>query len=352
MGAKTGLAADAASSTRNIRVGVDDGRWGIKVQAEDGGSAIVPSVIASGHHFVSANGGGDRSCYRVRTEQGGTLDYTVGADGINTRFAGFDVSDVNAVLLHHALIEAGLGGKKVDIVTGMPLCDYFIGNVVNQRHIDAKIANLKNAVVTNMDDGVVCAVIDRVAVTCEGVCAGIDLMMDAEGNVCEKHLGLFEDGYVGIIDIGGKTTDMACLKREKSGALAIVHGYSGSESIGTLSLIDALAVRLPAALGISGLPVEKVESAIRSGVVRHFGKSFDVTEIVDEEKLILAKTVMAAARRKMGADGGHLGAVVLVGGGSLALKEQIQRVYPEVLLADDPQNANARGMLKTAMYLL
>lgn len=345
-------AVEVASSTGNIRVGVDDGRWGIKVQAEDGSHAIVPSVIASGHQFGSANGGGDRSCYRVRTEQGGVLDYTVGVDGINTRFPGFDVSDVNAVLLHHALIEAGLGGKKVDIVTGMPLCDYFIGNVVNKRHIDAKIANLKSALVTNMDESVACAVIDRVAVTCEGVCAGIDLMMDAEGNVSDKHLGLFDDGYVGIIDIGGKTTDMACLKRERSGELAIVHGYSGSEEIGTLSLIDALVRRLPVVVGVGGLPVDKVEAAIRTNEVRHFGKRYDVTEVVDEEKLILAKNVMAAARRKMGADGGHLGAVVLVGGGSLALKEQIQRVYPEVLLADDPQNANARGMLKTAMYLL
>ena len=106
-------------------VGVDDGFFSIKIFTGDK-SFSIPSRAAKGITLVDT---GDSDSGFIFNTEGST--YTVdpnvpGALDTRTLTTEYALSDVNRVLVHAALAAAGLGGEDCEIVTGLPVSNYYL----------------------------------------------------------------------------------------------------------------------------------------------------------------------------------------------------------------------------------
>ncbi|ANN80827.1 ParM/StbA family protein [Bordetella flabilis] len=323
-------------------VGVDDGHYAIKVVLENGTTFSVPSRGRAGRHMISWQSD-EAGLYK--TEEG--HDFTVhehleGTD--DTRFADYPRSPLNRVLVHHALRKAGLSGKDVSIATGLPVSYYYLADGQrNDALIHAKQENLRKKVSSG---GQPMANIVKNVVTTEAIAAYFDQLIDMDGSPSEQFETL-NDSVVGVIDIGGKTTDCAVIF---PGGQQVNTERSGSNDVGVLSLYSAIESRLRSQFDLDNVPPRIIEHAIKTGTVKLSGQVEDVRELLVREKENLAEQIMAGVRTKIGS-GKDLDSVLFVGGGAIVMEDQLKKYFPHHRFAKQPEFANARGMFKIAKYV-
>lgn len=333
-----------SGKSKDIFIGVDDGHYAIKIVTDSGETFSVPSRGAIGRHLITLKGDDEGIFYD--TEEGQT--YTVSEflpKFEDTRFLEYPRSQLNRVLVHDALRRAGFAGANVRITTGLPVSYYYLPNGErNQALIDAKVSNLRKRVTCG--DLKLANIVEN-TVTTEAVASFVDQLMDIDGTPSADYEELSQVP-VGVIDVGGKTTDCAVLLP----GMMVDSSRSGSNDVGVLMLIEALSAKLRAHLDLdTSLPASAIERALRTGTVKIYGKEQSVKEIVDDEKERLADQIMSAVRTKVGS-GVDLDHVLFVGGGAIVLKEQLLKHYPHARVPDKPEFANARGMLKFAKHVV
>lgn len=325
-----------------IYVGVDDGHYAIKVVTETGATFSVPSRAQNGRHLISWQEGDDHGGF-YETEEG---SFTVNEHIQNyadTRFRDFPKSPLNRVLIHHALRIAGLGGKDVMIATGLPVSYYYLNRQKNESLIAAKIANLSKKVTCGK---LQLANIVRNVVTTEAIASYFDLLMDMSGSPTPEYSELGES-MVGVIDIGGKTTDCAVVL---PGGERVDAERSGSSDFGVLLLNDAVEARLRSLYDLDNVPPRMVETAIGEGIVKIAGEERNVNDMVLGEKERLAEQIMSVVRTKIGL-GKDLDFILFVGGGAIVMREQLTKHFPHCRFPERPEFANARGMFKIVKYI-
>ena len=325
--------------------GADDGHFGIKVVTDDGLQIYVPSRVANGAQVISIGDGDDGNMY----DAGDGQSYTVSEElpPIDTRFGDYGLSDINRVLVNHALIKAGLGGHQVRIVTGLPVSDYYVGNAQNADYIERKRKSLSDHHVTNRNPAIKCATIVGHSVVAEAIAAFFDLLIQMDGSFNPVIKDMIAQGPIGIVDIGGKTTDSAVII---NGGKGVDASRSGTAKLGALSLNDSVDARIKHQFSLDSLTPSRIEQAVMTGKLRIFKEERDVSGLVNEEKHTLASQIINEIKRKF-RDAADLEGVFFVGGGALLLRDQLADLYPHAQVVDDPQFANARGMLKIAKYL-
>ncbi len=111
--------------------------------------------------------------------------------------------------MYHALYRAGIGHEDITLVTELPISDYFIGNAKNRDLIDRKMNNLEKYPPRNMNENVNLPVIRKHHVLSAGIAAFFDLLLDFDGRENDDIQELIEDQPIAIVDIGGRTTDIA-----------------------------------------------------------------------------------------------------------------------------------------------
>jgi len=325
--------------------GVDDGHFGIKLVGDDFKQFYLPSRIAEGAQIVSLSGGDEDNVWD--TEEGVSYTVSESVSHIDTRFGTYAHSEVNRVLVLHALYQAGYAGQDVRMVSGLPIDDYLVGNKRNDDFIALKVDNLLKKTATNRNLSVKTPHIIGHSVSMEAVSAFYDLLYKQDGSIDAEFLELARSGKLAFIDIGGKTTDTAVVI---DGGKNIDKGRSGTSPIGALTLNQAIETRIKHELNVSQLSSQQIESAARTGTLRMFGAEHDVSKLVNAEKQVLANQIVAEAFRKVG-DGSDIERIHFLGGGSILLHDQLESIYPHAVFVEDPQFANARGMLKIAKYV-
>lgn len=327
-------------------VGVDDGHYGIKVVDESGRMCTVSSRAVSGKQLFSFHGQpSDDIDGSIYTSEEGAV-FTVSehlTKHEETRYRDYPVSAHNRALVHHGLRKAGFGGKSVSIATGLPVATYYLGGGPNEKMIAAKVENIGKGM--RCDSGE-CAQIVENMVTSEAIAAYFDQIIEMDGS----QSAVFDDFIqtsVGVIDIGGKTTDCAVIL---PGGRNVDTGRSGSGDVGVLMLNDDVEAKLRTEFGFDNLPTTLVERAIRTGVIRVAGKEESIKVFVDAAKEKLADAIMLSVRAKIGT-GKDLNEVLFVGGGSIVMRDQLVKHFPHARFPLHPEYANARGMLKIAKYV-
>jgi plasmid segregation protein ParM len=335
MGSKGSVDWDAI-----IPVGVDDGHARIKLVLPDGQTFVTASRGKQGRHLLSMDGGASVGLYSTDDGREYTVDQHL-SDFEDTRTEEYPHSTLNRVLVHHGLHLAGLAGKEVAIATGLPVAYFYLPDGSKKADlIDAKRLSLSRTVFRGEE----AVTVRRNVVTTEAIAAYIDQMVDMEGNDTPLSDELSQQ-TVGVIDIGGRTTDCAVVLPGSS----IEVKRSGSFDIGVLALNDIVSAHLRNKFRLSHLMAKAVEAAITTGQFKYFGKAEDVSAIVSGEKERLAQEILTAVRAKIGS-GGDLDRVLIVGGGSIVLREQLMEAFPHCLIPEQPEFANARGMLKALRY--
>lgn len=316
-------------------VGIDDGHCAVKVVTEDGRMLMVPSRAAGGAQADVAGA--------VYTTDDGLSVTADAGDPAERPGADFPLSPRNRVLVHHALRQAGFGGRRVRIATGLPLDGYYRDHAPDAARIGAKIDSLRRRV---RSDAGACAEIVANVVTSAAVAAYFDQIMDMDGNPTPACADA-RAGRVGVIDVGAGATNCAVIL---PGGTRLDTARSGAAGVGAGALHERVDAALRARFGFDEVPPALVDGAIDTGVIRVHGEDQGVHELVLDEKEALAGLIMQAVRARIGT-GKDLAWVLFCGGGAVPLRAQLARRYPHCRFPDHPRFAGARGMLKIAKYV-
>lgn len=324
-----------------IPVAIDDGHAEIKLALPDGRMIRIPSKARGGVQGVTAFGRRSEGSeidggYETEEQRFTVSDYV---DGEGTRFDDYPFSAINRVLIHHVLRVAGLGGKPVQIATGLPVSHFFQGSLPNMTNIERKSKSIAIPVRTLSGDA--CADIQSSIVVPEGVAAWVDYSLDNQGKVVAN-----SSRPAAVVDIGGRTTDCVTVLP----GYRIDHARSGTGNIGVLDLYEALRTRLCSKFSLNDIPQQALEEAVRTGSVFMWGKQIDVKEHVSEMKHEIGAQILREVSRRIGR-AAEMEKVLFVGGGAEVFG-QLKTAFPNADSPEHPQFANARGMLKFMMYVM
>jgi len=324
-----------------LAVGIDDGYAVTKVALATGQLLAIPSCGRIGGAHVTAVNGSESGITEYASE-GQRIAVGV-PDGDPTSFDEYPFSSLNRAIVQHALLAAGLSGRSLHAVSGLPVARFYHANGQRRDEVIArKIASLRISVETL--DGRPTASIACHDVIPEALAAWYDHVIVED----EAGVHLDEDAVkapLAIVDIGGRTTDFVVVSDEK-----IWHDSSGSITCGLLDLRAQIANAISAAYDLDALSDAGVDQALAHGTVRLFGECRDVTALVRDARQQLTLRIEQETRRRLGL-GAELERVLFVGGGSVVLADSIRDWFPNQTIAPHPAFANARGMLKYLRYV-
>lgn len=324
-----------------VEIGLDDGYAWTKVALPSGQVLAVASRACVGTAGITGAFDGASMVHEYETAG---RRYSVGpVDAESTRFDDYPYSNLNRVIVQHALQAAELDGSVVNVVSGLPVSTFFLPDGSRRdEQIARKVGNLLQEVVPC--DGRLAATIARHSVIPEALAAWYDFVIIEGGTgpeVAEERVR----HPVAVIDIGGRTTDFVVVQDR-----AILHRSSGSLRCGMLDLTERVRGALSARFALEVISDRIVDDALKSGAVRLFGIQHDVSALVATARDELVETLRDEARRHLGR-GAELEQVLFVGGGAVALAEQTSQWFPNQHVAPMPAFANARGMLKFQRYV-
>ncbi|WP_342051243.1 MULTISPECIES: ParM/StbA family protein [unclassified Cupriavidus] len=338
-----------------LPVGVDDGHFGIKVVAGPGRSFVMPARAWAGKLLTAQFNDGQVAGNVYETADGEFVTITandVAAPAVDTRSGDYPTSSVNRALVAHALVEAGVSGQQVSIVTGLPVDRFYLHGSKNIDLIEAKKSSLLRPLARPVgSDGLpALATVVEHAVISEAVAAFLDALLDFDGNEDPEFGEISEDYPVAVVDVGGKTTDIAVV-REGGGGL--YSEKSGTAEVGALYLYDQLDRRLREQFQLKEeVPFAYRKRAIETGSYMLWGKKHDVSQLVGEALDDFAVQVGHEVSKRL-KDASMFGRTLFVGGGARLLGSRRAQVFPGVpgegiWIPEEPEFANARGMYKAA----
>ena len=225
------------SATTPLSIGLDDGYAYTKIALPSGRVFAVPSRARFGAAGITAL---NQHHAPVREYITDGLRYTAGAvDGESTAFDDYPVSCLNRVIVQHALHEAGLSGKVVHAVSGLPVdCFYQADGVKRDAFINHKIDNLRK--VARGADDTSPAEIAFLDVIPEALAAWYDEVITETPEGVQLETERMQ-APIAIIDIGGRTTDYVVVAEQ-----AVIHRSSGSLRCGLLDVKQRIAEHLRA----------------------------------------------------------------------------------------------------------
>jgi plasmid segregation protein ParM len=331
-----------------VQVGLDDGYAVTKVALPDGRLVAIPSRARIGQSGITWIREAQQRIFEYDT--GGSL-YSVGAvDGEPTHFEGYPTSGLNRVIVQHALQQAGLNGRSIHMVSGLPVGAFYRNEgqrreqaIQHKRESLKMIVEPVSTLGTSQSAGLGASVAFHEVIP-EALAAWYDHVIVTT----EDGVTLDADRVsapVAIVDIGGRTTDYVVVQDQ-----GVVHGSSGSLERGMLNVKIQVANGIQTQFDVDRLGEQRLAQAVETHCLRLHGKEHDVTDLVRAAKRELVERLYAETRRHLGL-GVELDCVLFVGGGSAALAADIAHWFPNQRIADHAAFANARGMLKYLQFV-
>lgn len=333
-------------------IGVDDGHAEIKVYQEGKPPLKIPATVRTGG--VSKIALRDDADIREEVYQIDAGDlYTAGEHikrPIATSHDDYCFSEANRILVHHALRSFGLNWKNddVEICTGLPIKLFYSGTEVNQDMVREKIKNLLKNDVTpagRREDRI--TISKHIAVP-EGVGAWMDYTCSWKAS---EENGMYveiddeaQKTPMGIVDIGGRTTDIAVVDEE--GALDME--FSSTIDAGILSAVQHLKERIDIQKGTrNALNDDQARAALQTGHCLIWGETHEIKSIVSAVLDEVLEDIKGEVMRCLSSSGAQLSKILFVGGGAAAFGKKLKLWYPKNgMVVKDPEFANARGFQK------
>lgn len=337
-----------------VLVGCDDGHDTIKLaffDPDDVGKGIqyqaTPAKASMGANLINLDGSQGANSYRVDNILY-TISSMVTGDIVDTRSQGtqYPTSALNLVFVQDALMRAGLDGRKINLVTGLPVRDYYAKGTINQELIDAKKANLSRKDLVAMGSEIELSLIEDQRVACEALATVYDMVLNEDGSDNDEFYETAKNGPIGVADLGGKTLDL-CVAQTESDRIQVNMQRAQSFDVGMMEAMDTLELELKKKYGQGSIAPAVLQRAMVEGKIRRFGKDEDVSDLVKIAINAIAPKYISAIHSCIG-NGADLSHLTIVGGGSYLLFDHIKAHYPHAIRPEQPEFANARGMLKLA----
>ena len=170
----------------------------------------------------------------------------------------------------------------------------------------------------------------------------LSMALDDKGRIRANDLA---QGEVGIIDIGGKTTNLLSVRRLKE-----IGFRTTSISLGGWDAIRAMQDYI--ARNYPGLEYRDHELArfVRTGRIKYYGEEQDISEAVAEILSPMADQVASQASQLWNG-GARLDAILISGGGALLLGDYLAQHFRHGKVVDEPVHANAIGFYNLAQRM-
>lgn len=267
--------------------------------------------------------------------------YTVlpSGQGLDTRTPDYPLSPLNRVLVAHAVYgvyedsPVYLSGQY-GLVTGLPLREWQSMDVeLRKNKIQAKQHNLAEPV-TRVSNDWQRPVPSQQMVVPEAVAAYV------YGVESER---IRKGSDVAIIDVGGRTLDIAVITMNARNMPELDRGRSHSEDMGVLYIRDHVRQALLENLKVNQVKESIVDNVMQSGKSSIRGEVVDFRGIRDDACRAVAHKMENLIKKAIG-EALDLDKVCFVGGG-VNFVQSLSTIWPHAVMWDTPEYANASGML-------
>jgi len=221
------------------------------------------------------------------------------------------------------------------VVTGLPVAFYNDKSALRERMVGVHkvIRKGRHAQTFRIND---CRVIPQ------PFGALLAAALDDRGRVADHRLATES---VGVIDVGGKTTNLLSVKR-----LAEIGRETESVSIGAWDVVRAVRTFLTDRCPNLELRDHQVVEAIVARQVRYYSEPVDLKPVVNAALEPMANQVIAQTSQLWNG-GASLDAILVAGGGALLLGPYPKAHFRHLRIVTDPVFANAEGYWKLAQRL-
>ena len=224
-------------------------------------------------------------------------------------------------------------GPELRIVTGLPVAFYIEDKpLLQQRFLGDHTVNRKGRSSQRI----------RVA-----DCRVIPQPFGAVLNEALNNRGVIVDldlagGTVGVIDIGGKTTNLLSINR-----LAEVSKETISINLGAWDIVRAIRDHLSTHYPDRDLRDHQIIEAVINREMKYYGKPVDLTAAVNDTLQPMARQIIAQATQLWNGGAG-LDAILVSGGGAHLFGGAIKSHFRHARIVDNPVYANVSGYWKLA----
>jgi len=166
--------------------------------------------------------------------------------------------------------------------------------------------------------------------------------LDDRGRIRDQALAT---GAVGVVDVGGKTTNLLSVNR-----LAEINKETASISAGAWDVARAVRFYLDGTCPNLDLEDHEVMDAVLAGRVRYYGEPVNLEPTIEAALEPMAEKVIAEAGQLWNGAAG-LDVIMVTGGGALLLGPKICEHFPHARVVKEPLWANALGFWRFAQRL-
>ena len=224
---------------------------------------------------------------------------------------------------------------ELTIVTGLPIAFYSDKDALKDRILGEHL-------VTRKGRGAQRFKVTDARVIPQPFGALLSMALDDKGRVRDSDLAT---GSVGIVDVGGKTTNLLSAHR-----LAEVGRETTSVNVGAWDMVRAIRQYLAENCPNLELRDHQIIDAIVARKTKYYGDLVDIGSAVDAALEPMADQVIAQATQLWNG-GASLDAILVAGGGALLLGSAIKAHFRHARVVEDPVFANAIGYWKFAQRI-
>jgi len=234
-----------------------------------------------------------------------------------------------------SLTDLTAGSVELHIVTGLPVAHYddrtpVRNRLLGQHKVHREGRRAQTLTVTD------CRVIPQ------PFGALLAATLDDRGAITDTALAT---GTVGILDIGGKTTNLLSVN-----SLSEIGRETASANVGAWDAVRSLRGWLDTNCPNLELRDHQIIQAVIARQVKYYGKPIDLTAALNDILEPLADQVIAEATQLWNG-AAALDAILVSGGGALLLGPYIQQHFHHARVIPEPVFANALGFYRFAERL-
>ena len=259
-------------------------------------------------------------------------------DPVSMRGKSYAWSKINTALVYNSMLRAGANGLPVRVCTGLPLKHYFKDGDNGSAAPDTDlIERVKSALKLDVTSPITDALPEIAIhdVKPESISAHLSYAYNYETDDLRK----FRFGVV-YVDVGGNTTDITYMNANHTVNIA----KSDTDNIGVLNIRDELKSLVRTEFKVDQIMDAQLDEAIETGKFFLYGQDKDVSTLLKKAKRQTVVKLNNFIQSTVG-DAASADAVVFVGGGAEALRDEIKEEMPHATIPDDASYANAIGML-------
>ena len=314
-----------------VNVGLDIGYSSVKIR-NDKKKIKFPSVVGNREEWFSISDN-DKSVFAYSGNE-----YLVGDNALDQSQVIERREDRNWIktsmydtLISYAIAYTLYVNDKINVVSGLPLAyfnkdaEYLKNLLIGRRECvlgGAEISfEITSAVIVPQPFGTL-----------------LDYVLTDDGGIIQDRA----TGRIGVIDIGGKTTNILSVED-----LSERSREATSVNVGGWTLVRHLADILLAKYPDMDHSSSYIEKVLMSGSFVYFGNTIDVSDIVSGVSQVAAKQIEAEISQRWGS-AAQFEKILISGGGANLIGHSLEAIYPQAVTVHDNVFSNANGFWKFA----